>query len=29
LIEAHPVDDVLGWRRSAEIPTPGHFIRSA
>jgi diguanylate cyclase (GGDEF)-like protein len=29
LIEAHPVDDAAGWRRSAENPTPGHFMRSA
>ena len=29
LIEAHPVDDAAGWRRSVENPTPGHFMRSA
>ena len=29
LIEAHPVDDAAGRRRSAENRTPGHFMRSA
>jgi EAL domain-containing protein (putative c-di-GMP-specific phosphodiesterase class I) len=29
LIEAHPVDDAAGRRRSAENGAPGHFMRSA